>query len=45
VLSVPCGLADVSRGFGSAKAGFSLSVGTSVLPVGTPVVEDRPAWW
>jgi hypothetical protein len=44
VLSVPCGLAEESRGFGSARAGFSLSVGTSVLPVGTPVVEGRPVW-
>ena len=33
VLSVPCGLAEESRGFGSARAGFSLS-GTSVLPEG-----------
>src|SRR3954451_12600692 len=44
VLSVPCGLADESRGFGSAIAGFSLSVGTSVLPRGDAGPGDRPAW-
>jgi hypothetical protein len=43
VLSVPCGLADESRGFGSAIAGFSLSVDTSVLPRRDADPEDRRA--